>query len=126
MEVEIKKPQELDIKTLEVLENLSFKREGQLYYRCQDMKVGFFGTMNEVYIAKEDDKILGWAVREDGVHFQIFVDPYLRGNGIGTSIVKAAHASLKSKLKVYPHDEASHGFFRKLSLKINGEYVYYR
>jgi len=126
MEVEIKKPQELDIKTLEVLEKLSFKYEGQLYYRCQDMKCGFFGSMNEIYIAKEDEEIVGWAVREDGVHFQLFVDPELRGQGIGTAIVKTAYSSLKSKLKVYPHDDASHSFFRKLSLKINGEYVYYR
>lgn len=126
MEVEIKKPQDLDSKTLDVLEKLSFKYDGQLYYRCQDMKVGYFGTMNEIYIAKEEDRILGWAVREAGVHFQIFVDPYLRGQGIGTAIVKTAHSSLKSKLKVYPHDDASHYFFRKLSLKLNGEYVYYR
>lgn len=126
MEVEIKKPQDLDIKTLEVLEKLSFKYEGQLYFRCQDMKVGWFGTMDEIYIAKEAEEIVGWAVREDKVHFQIFVDPYLRGRGIGTAIVKTAYSSLKSKLKVYPHDDASHYFFRKLSLKLNGEYVYYR
>lgn len=88
---------------------------------------------NEVIIAKEDDKIIGWLRYNyfwDSIPFlnMLVIDEKYRGNGIGKDLVRFFEKEMKANgyniiMTSSLSNELAQHFYRKLSYKDSGSLI---